>query len=111
MWLMLRIMPRTWSLSGCTTVWRIRLSPSARTVRFCVSLKPMGLRTSVILSSGMSGSRGRFLDFAHPRHHLLYGFAAELRYVFGTLQLLKRLQGGPCDVDGVSRSQRLTEHI
>src|SRR2546429_87095 len=95
-----RTMPRTASLSGFVTVWCILVSPSARTVRFCVTLKPIGLRVRVILSSAGSAALvfvffsaicgtsrcGGLFDPLHPGNHFVDGFAAQLCHIFSPLK-------------------------
>src|SRR3990167_829966 len=50
-------MPRTVAVSWCVTRWRMRLSPSARTVSSCFGERPIIERTSVILSVLLATSR------------------------------------------------------
>src|SRR5664279_939240 len=98
--------PRFTALSGTTTLWWMRLSPSDRTDSRAGRLLPMVDLTWVTLraisdplsgTGAQHGGRGDVLDRQ----------AAAGRDLFRPLQVLQRLDGGVHDVDRVVRAERL----
>src|SRR3990172_6391188 len=104
-------MPRMAGESVCSTVWRIRLNPSARTVRFWSSAYPIGLRIRVTFNLPLEDADlGMFLPL--PERPQFSRVFSPVSCLFAhLLQIIEAGQGGPGDVKNVRASQGLSEDV
>src|SRR5688572_29593375 len=105
-------------LAGCTTVWFRRRSPRPSTVRFWRMERPIGLRTSVILTFAIagcsvlaaSGRRGGTRRLP-PDRHLLQLDTAKLRDLVRGAEALQRLQCRPGGIDRVRGAEGFGQNV
>src|SRR5438034_6065945 len=104
-------MPRVSGVSASSTVWRIRRSPMPSTVSPCVLLKPIGLRTSVILSRLASVCLLAAFFATSGSYEFREVLAAQARHESRILQIHQAGKRRPYHVVRVGRAERLRQDI